>query len=43
MKPPLPLRLVTRIPGFQSRLARIVGIGLRPEHIHTPDVHDGQR
>ncbi|MGC2298863.1 MAG: hypothetical protein WA476_08680, partial [Acidobacteriaceae bacterium] len=39
MKPPLPLRLVTRIPGFQARLARTVGIGLRPEHVHTPDLH----
>ncbi len=39
MHPPLLLRIVTRIPGFQSRVARTVGIGLRPERIETPDVH----
>ena len=39
MRPPLFLRIATRIPGFQSFVARTVGIGLRPEHIETPDVH----
>ncbi len=39
MRPPLFLRIVTRIPGFQSRVARAVGIGLRSERIETPDVH----
>jgi 2-polyprenyl-6-methoxyphenol hydroxylase-like FAD-dependent oxidoreductase len=39
MRPPLFLRIATRIPGFQSLVARIVGIGLRPERIETPDVH----
>lgn len=39
MKPPLLLRVMTRIPGMQTRVARTVGIGLRPEHIQTPDIH----
>ena len=39
MRPPLLLRIITRIPGFQARVAKTVGIGLRPEHIETPDVH----
>jgi len=39
MSPPLLLRIATRIPGFQSWVARTVGIGLRPERIETPDVH----
>jgi 2-polyprenyl-6-methoxyphenol hydroxylase-like FAD-dependent oxidoreductase len=34
--PPLALRILTRIPGFQHLAARIVGLGLQPEHIHTP-------
>jgi 2-polyprenyl-6-methoxyphenol hydroxylase-like FAD-dependent oxidoreductase len=34
MKPPLALRILTRIPGFQQLTARFIGIGLQPEHIH---------
>jgi 2-polyprenyl-6-methoxyphenol hydroxylase-like FAD-dependent oxidoreductase len=32
LKPPLLLRLVTSIPGFQRLTGRFVGIGLQPEH-----------
>lgn len=39
MPAPLLLRIATHIPGFQSRVAHTVGIGLRPEQIETPDVH----
>jgi 2-polyprenyl-6-methoxyphenol hydroxylase-like FAD-dependent oxidoreductase len=39
MRPPLLLRIITRIPGFQSRVARTIGMGLRFEHIQTPNVH----
>ena len=39
MEPPLLIQLMTRIPGMQTRVARTVGMGLRPEHIQTPDVH----
>ena len=34
--PPLALRILTRIPGFQYLTARVIGLGLQPEHIHTP-------
>ena len=33
--PPLPLRIISRTPLLQRIPARIVGIGLRPEHIET--------
>ncbi len=36
LKPPLALRVVTHIPGFQRLVGRIVGIGLQPEHVQTP-------
>jgi 2-polyprenyl-6-methoxyphenol hydroxylase-like FAD-dependent oxidoreductase len=39
MRAPLLLKMATRIPGFQGRVARTVGMGLRPEHIQTADVH----
>ncbi len=35
IKPPLLLKLVTHIPGFQQLLARFVGQGLQPQHIQT--------
>ncbi len=31
--PPLALRILTEIPGFQELTARFVGIGLQPERI----------
>jgi 2-polyprenyl-6-methoxyphenol hydroxylase-like FAD-dependent oxidoreductase len=33
LTPPLPLRILTKIPGFQRFAARAVGMGARPEHI----------
>jgi len=36
MHPPLPLRLAVRIPGLQRGIARMVGIGIRPEHVTPP-------
>jgi 2-polyprenyl-6-methoxyphenol hydroxylase-like FAD-dependent oxidoreductase len=39
MESPVLMKLLTRIPGMQKRVAKIVGIGLRPEHIETPEVH----
>ena len=35
IKPPLLLRVLTRIPGFQRLPARFVGMGLQPQHIKT--------
>jgi len=41
--PPLPVRLVRRYPFLRRVPARLVGVGLRPEHVRTPDVLGGQR
>jgi 2-polyprenyl-6-methoxyphenol hydroxylase-like FAD-dependent oxidoreductase len=35
VKPPLLLKLLTAIPGFQQLPARFVGLGLQPQHIKT--------
>jgi 2-polyprenyl-6-methoxyphenol hydroxylase-like FAD-dependent oxidoreductase len=35
---PLPLRLLARFPALQRLPARAVGMGVRPEHVHTPDI-----
>jgi 2-polyprenyl-6-methoxyphenol hydroxylase-like FAD-dependent oxidoreductase len=37
-KPPLVLKLLSVFPALRRIPARLVGIGVRPEHIHTPDV-----
>lgn len=34
-RPPLPLRLIDRLPLLQRLPARLVGLGIRPEHIAT--------
>jgi len=36
---PLPLALLKHFPILRRIPARIVGVGFRPEHIHTPDTH----
>jgi 2-polyprenyl-6-methoxyphenol hydroxylase-like FAD-dependent oxidoreductase len=33
IKPPLALRILTHIPGFQNLPARFVGVGLQPQHV----------
>ena len=33
---PLPMRLVTRVPALQRLLARLLGMGIRPEHVESP-------
>lgn len=35
--PPLPLRIVSRIPWLQRRLANLIGLGVRPEHVKSPE------
>lgn len=35
---PLPLRLLQRFPVLRRIPARGIGLGVRPEHVHTPDV-----
>jgi len=41
MRPPLLLKILVHIPGEQRLLARVVGMGLRREHVRTVDVHVG--
>jgi 2-polyprenyl-6-methoxyphenol hydroxylase-like FAD-dependent oxidoreductase len=36
---PFPLALLKHFPIFRRIPARMVGLGFRPEHIHTPDTH----
>ncbi len=36
-KPPLLLRLIAWLPLLRRIPARLVGVGVRPEHIHTPE------
>ena len=38
-KLPLLLRLLQQFPALRRIPARAVGVGVRPEHIHTPDAH----
>jgi 2-polyprenyl-6-methoxyphenol hydroxylase-like FAD-dependent oxidoreductase len=35
---PLPLRVVTALPILQRVMARLLGMGVRPEHVHSPEV-----
>lgn len=39
MRPPLLLKAVVHLPGLRRLLARVVGMGLRREHVRTLDVH----
>jgi hypothetical protein len=38
MKPPPLIKVIAKIPGAQSFIARVVGVGIRPEHVHTPEL-----
>jgi len=35
--PPLPLRIVAKVPWLQRRLAALIGLGVRPEHVRSPE------
>jgi len=37
-RPPWPVRLLSRCPHLQRIPARLVGLGVRPEHVRTPEV-----
>ena len=41
-KLPLALRLLKQFPILRRIPARLIGLGVRPEHIRTPDVHHRQ-
>jgi 2-polyprenyl-6-methoxyphenol hydroxylase-like FAD-dependent oxidoreductase len=36
---PLPLRLLKRFPMLRRIPARLVGMGVRPEHVNSPEAH----
>ena len=36
LRPSLALRILSRVPALRRLPARVVGLGIRPEHIHTP-------
>jgi 2-polyprenyl-6-methoxyphenol hydroxylase-like FAD-dependent oxidoreductase len=38
ISPPLPVRMLKRWPLLRRIPARLVGMGFRPEHVHTPDI-----
>jgi len=38
LKPPLPLKLLNAVPLLRRIPGRFLAVGIRPEHIHTPDV-----
>jgi 2-polyprenyl-6-methoxyphenol hydroxylase-like FAD-dependent oxidoreductase len=35
---PLPMRVLTAVPLLQRGMARLLGMGVRPEHVHSPEV-----
>ncbi len=37
-RPPLPMRLISGLPVLQRMIARILGMGVRPEHVRSPQV-----
>jgi 2-polyprenyl-6-methoxyphenol hydroxylase-like FAD-dependent oxidoreductase len=37
-RPPLPLRLLGNCPSLQRLPARLIGVGIRPEHVTTPQL-----
>jgi hypothetical protein len=37
-KLPMPIRLLQRFPALRRIPARLIGMGWRPEHVHTPVV-----
>ncbi|HEV3119058.1 MAG TPA: FAD-dependent oxidoreductase [Gemmataceae bacterium] len=38
LSPPWPLKLLRRFPILRRIPARVIGIGIRPEHVQTPDM-----
>jgi len=41
-KPPLAVKLIDAIPVLRRIPARIIGMGFRPEHVHTPELAAAQ-
>jgi 2-polyprenyl-6-methoxyphenol hydroxylase-like FAD-dependent oxidoreductase len=41
LRPPLPLRLLARFPALRRLPGRLIGIGIRPEHVRALDASPG--
>jgi 2-polyprenyl-6-methoxyphenol hydroxylase-like FAD-dependent oxidoreductase len=39
LEPPLAVRVINALPWLQGLTARALGIGIRPEHVHSPDLN----
>jgi 2-polyprenyl-6-methoxyphenol hydroxylase-like FAD-dependent oxidoreductase len=37
LRPPLVMRIVSAVPWLQGITARFIGLGVRPEHVHSPE------
>ncbi len=37
LRPPLPVRLINAVPWLQGITARLIGLGVRPEHVKSPE------
>src|SRR5207253_2411276 len=37
LRAPWPVRMLSRFPWLRRIPARLVGLGVRPEHVHSPD------
>lgn len=35
--PPLPLRVIAAVPWLQRKLAELIGLGVQPEHVRSPE------
>jgi hypothetical protein len=38
LKAPLSVRLMARVPLLRRIPGRLVGMGVRPEHVHSPEI-----
>lgn len=38
MKPPFAVRMINAVPWLQGLTARLLGVGVRPEHVHSTEV-----
>jgi 2-polyprenyl-6-methoxyphenol hydroxylase-like FAD-dependent oxidoreductase len=38
LRPPWPIRIVNAVPFLQGLTARFLAVGVRPEHVHSPEV-----
>jgi 2-polyprenyl-6-methoxyphenol hydroxylase-like FAD-dependent oxidoreductase len=39
LRPPWQMKVILRIPGIQHAMGRLIGMGIRPEHVRKPQPH----